>query len=369
MKLKLKTQDFLNLLTKVIPAVSERSTLPILSYFLIEAENNKVKVYANDLEIGIESSIKTTVDKEGSAIIPAKNLLNIVKVIDTSECSFKKLDDNRFELSNEDGSTTFNINGRDKEEFPVLPDLKEERSVVLKAKKLKEGIEKTIFSVSKDESRYVLCGIYLEIDSEEFKMISTDGRRLSFFKGEIEGSHDNFSAIIPTKAINVVDKTIIDDNEDIKISISSNDNQMYFSTGNTVIYSRLIEGDYPNYNQVIPEKPTKTVIAETEEILNATRKMIAITSEKSLAVKCKFKNNIAVISTGPTEVGSGTSTIPVKYSGEEIEMAFNPEFIINTLRVIKSKNIKLSLTTPINPCKITPESKDENYTGVIMPMR
>lgn len=369
MKLKLKTQDFLNLLTTTIPAVSERSTLPILSYFLIEAENNRIKAYANDLEIGIESSMKTTIDKEGSAIIPAKNLVNIVRVIDTEECIFKKINDNQFELSNEDGSTTFSINSRDKEEFPMLPGLKGEKSVVLKAKILKEGIEKTIFSVSKDESRYVLCGIYLEIDSQDFKMISTDGRRLSFYKEKIKDSHDKFSAIIPTKAINVLIKIITDDNQDIKISMSSNDNQINFSFGDTIIYSRLIEGDYPNYTQVIPEKLTKTIVVNTEEILNATRKMIAITNERSLSIKCKFKNNVAIISTGPTEVGSGTSTIPVKYNGEEIEMAFNPEFIINSLKVIKSESVKLGLTTPINPCKITPVSDEENYIGVIMPMR
>ncbi|MFH1416360.1 MAG: DNA polymerase III subunit beta [Elusimicrobiota bacterium] len=369
MKLKLKTHDFLDLLTTVIPAVSERSTLPILSHFLIEAQDNIVKVYANDLEIGIESSMNTIVDKAGSATIPAKNLVNIVKVIDSKECNFKKINNNQFELSTENGNTTFNINGREKEEFPVLPGLKEEKTIVLKAKDLIEGINKTIFSVSRDESRYVLCGIYMEVISGDFKMVSTDGRRLSFYNKKIENNKDNISAIIPTKAINVLDRAITDENADIKISISAKENQIYFSFGNTVIYSRLIEGDYPNYSQVIPDKPTKSIIVKTEDILNATRKMIAVTSERSLAVKCKFKNDSAIISTGPTEVGSGTSTIPVQYKGEEIEISFNPEFIINSLKVIKSEHVKLGLSTPINPCKITPVSDEENYIGVIMPMR
>ncbi len=369
MKLKLNTQNFLELLTTVIPAVSERSTLPILSHFLIEAENNKIKVYANDLEIGIESSMQTTVNKEGSATIPAKNLVNIMRVIDTEECNFEKINNNQFELSTENKNTTFNIIGREKEEFPVLPDLKEEKSIIIKAEKLKESIEKTSFSVSKDESRYVLCGIYMEINSSEFKMVSTDGRRLSFYKEKIEGLKDSINAIIPTKAINVLDRAITDGKEDVKISISSNNNQINFSLGDTIIYSRLIEGDYPNYSQVIPEKSTKVVHAKTEDILNATRKMIAVSSERPMVVKYKFKDNTAIVSTGPTETGSGTSRVPVKYSGDEIEIAFNPEFIISALKAVKSEEIKIGLTTPINSCKITPVSEKENYIGVIMPMR
>lgn len=369
MKIKLNTQQFTELLLSVIPAVSDRSTLPILSHFLLEADNNKIKVYANDLEIGIESSIETTVDKKGSITLPAKNLLNIIRVIDSEECNFKKINDNQFELSTVDGNTTFNINGRDKDEFPILPGIEEDKSFTLDSNKLKEAIKKTIFSVSRDESRYVLCGIYIEVKSNILKIVSTDGRRLSFYQEKLSDKCSNFSAIIPTKAINVIEKSLTDDESNVKISINSNNNQIFFTFNNTVIYSRLIEGDYPNYAQVIPSKQAKSIIVKTDEILNATKKMIAITNERTLSVKYKFKNNKGIISTGPTEIGSGTSVIPIQYNGDEIEIAFNPEFIMNILKVIKSEEVKIELSTPINPCKITPVSNDESYIGVIMPMR
>ncbi|NLB35255.1 MAG: hypothetical protein GX817_05515, partial [Elusimicrobia bacterium] len=133
--------------------------------------------------------------------------------------------------------------------------------------------------------------------------------------------------------------------------------------------SRMIEGDYPNYLQVIPDKPTKTILVNTEALLGATRKMMAVTPEKFVAVKYKFQNNQAILSVVAPDTGSGTSTLDVDYNGEEIEIAFNPDFLINALKAIKSERVSIGLTTPINPGKITPESEDEKYIGVIMPMR
>ncbi len=369
MKLKLKTNKFSNLLALVLPAVSVRSTLPTLSHFLIEAKNDKVKVYATDLEIGIESAISVKIDKEGAATIPARNLTDMVKVLDSEEFVFQKVKESQFEITTTDGNTTFNIMGGEKDEFPVLPEKKEEKSLEIEACKLKEAMEKTIFSVAKDESRYSLCGIYLESDGEKFKMTSTDGRRLSSYEENITKKADEFNAIIPTKAINILDRIIESNEEIVKISMSSSNNQIYFSFGDTIIYSRTIEGEYPNYKRVIPEKTTKNIIIDTQSILNATKKMLAVTTEYALSVNYKFKNNTAVVSVNAPETGSGTNTISVQYDGEEIDIAFNPEFLINILKVIKSDKIKLGLTTSINSGKITPLSKEEKYIGVIMPMR
>lgn len=369
MKLKLKTEEFSNLLATVLPAVSIRSTLPTLSHFLIDAKDGKVSVYATDLEIGIESSISTDIEKEGSVTVPARNLTEMIKVLDSKEFTFQKVSDSQFKIFTSDGNTTFNIIGGEKEEFPVLPKIKKEKSVELKSCKIKEGIEKTISSISKDESRYVLCGIFFECKGDKFKMVSTDGRRLSFYQDKISKKIDDFSAIIPSKAINVLDRTITYSEEPVKISISTSENQIYFSFGNTVIYSRMIEGEYPSYNQVIPERSTKNIIIETQKIIDATKKMLAVTMERAGAVNYKFKSNKAVISVTDPETGSGTSTIPVQYDGEEIEIAFNPEFLINALKVVKSEKIKLGLTTSINSGKITTLSDDEDYVAVIMPMR
>ncbi|MBN2406997.1 MAG: DNA polymerase III subunit beta [Elusimicrobia bacterium] len=369
MKIKLNTNDFSNLLTTVLPAISTRSTLPSLSHFLIDADKDKIKVYATDLEIGIESSISSKeIEKEGALTIPARNLTDIIRVIDSDSVTLNKVKEGKVEISSDDSNTKFNIVCGESEDYPGFPEMKEDRLISIDAKSLKEGIEKTLPSVSKDESRYILCGIYFENDGKELKMVSTDGRRLSYYKGKVKGNSSKFKAIIPTKAINVLEKTLTDEDESVKISINSSENQIYFSFGNTIIYSRLIEGDYPNYGQVIPENTTKNIIVGTEEVLNATKKMIAATVERTTPVKFLFRSNKAVISLQAAD-GSGTSTIPVQYKGDEIEIAFNPEFIINALRVVRSDKVKIGLTTPINPGKIAPESDTELYIGVIMPMR
>jgi len=369
MKFNASTKEFSELLSNVLPAVSTRNTLPSLSHFLVEAKNDTVNIYATDLEIGIESSIKTDVEKEGSATIPARRLADIINVIETETFSLNKITDNQCEIKSSDSNTKFEMLAGEKEEFPVLPEPKEDISAEMEVSKLKEGIEKTIFSVSRDESRYVLCGIFMESDGENFNMVSTDGRRLSMFKTKLEKKSKLFKAIVPTKATSILDRALSGNEEKVKISISRKENQIYFAFGNTIIYSRLIEGDYPNYNQVIPEKSTKVLKIKTSDFYKATRQMTAVTVKSFLAVKYKFAKNKAVVSVNAPEVGSGTSTIDVEYGGDEIEISFNPEYILNMLKVIESSEIKLELTTAINPGKITPLSEKESYIGVVMPMR
>ncbi len=369
MKFTANTAQFSELLTGVLPAVSTRSTLPSLSHFLVEAKSGNVSIYATDLEIGIESSIETNVEKEGAATLPARRLTDIVGVIETEDFALAQTTESQCEIKSTDNKTKFKVMAGEREEFPVIPELKEDISVEIDVERLKEGIEKTIFSVSRDESRYVLCGIFLESDGENLNMISTDGRRLSMFKTKLEGNSKKFKAIVPTKATSILDRALAGDEGKVKINICDKENQIYFSFGSTVIYSRLIEGDYPNYNQVIPEKSTRTVTVETEAIYKATRQMTAVTTKSSLAVKYKFAKNKAVVSVNAPEIGSGTSSIDVEYGGDEIEISFNPEYVINMLKVIKSQKMNIDMTTAINPGKFTPASEDESYTGVIMPMR
>ncbi|MFC2048981.1 DNA polymerase III subunit beta [Elusimicrobiota bacterium] len=368
MKIKLNSNNFLDLLTTVLPAVSNRSTLPSLSHFLINAESNFLKIYATDLEIGIESLLKTNIEKEGKLTIPAKNLTDIIRVIDSEYITLQKINNNKYEISSDDGFTKFNVLCGNVEDYPEFPGVKEDKNLIINTNNLKQGIEKTIFSVSRDESRYILCGLYFENDGKNLRIVSTDGRRLSFYESPILESSNKFKAIIPTKAINILDKLLTDDIETIKISLSASENQIYFSLGNTIIYSRLIEGDYPNYDQVIPENPNKQIKVNTIDILNATKKVMAATIEKSTPVKYIFKNNKSIISLEASD-GSGKSTIPVDYNGDEIEMAFNPEFMINTMKAIKSEKLIIELTSPINPGKFMPDSSKEKYVGVIMPMR
>ncbi|MGM0568312.1 MAG: DNA polymerase III subunit beta [Elusimicrobiota bacterium] len=369
MKFKANTKELSELLSNVLPAISMRNTLPALSHFLVEAKDNTLSVYGTDLEIGIKSSIETKVEEEGEITMPAKKLTDIINVIDTQEISISKVTETECEITAADDSTRFKIMAGDTEEFPILPNLNEDISIEIQVSQLKEGIEKTIFSVSKDESRYVLCGILFESDGENFNMISTDGRRLSMFKSKLGREERKFKAIVPTKATSILERALQKNGDKVKININYKENQIYFTFGRTIIYSRLIEGDYPNYNQVIPDKSNKTIRIATEDMHKATRQMTAVTTRTSLAVKYNFAKDKAVVSVNSPEVGSGICTVPAKNSGDEIEISFNPDFILNILKVIQSEAVDLKLTTSINPGKIIPVSEEESYIGVVMPMR
>jgi DNA polymerase-3 subunit beta len=370
MKLNLKTEEFLNVLSKVLPAASTRSTLPSLSHFLFEAKDDKLKIYATDLEIGIETTIPVDVEKEGTTTIPAKRLYNMISVINSENIILKKENESTYKISDPEGNSTFSIKCSNADDFPKLPDLESEKSAKIDADLLNESIEKTIVSVSKDESRYVLCGVYFESSGDSFNMVSTDGRKLSLYKNKLKEKGDDIKAVIPTNAVNILGKTLKDESDEVSINLNTSENQIDFRSGNTVVYSRLIEGDYPNYKQVIPDKTDKNISINTGELLIATKKMMAVSSEVSHPVTYTFKNNKLILSTQSSDdIGSGTSSIDIEYNGEEIEIAFNPSFITNTLKVIKSDRIILGLTTSINPGKITSASEEENYIGVIMPMR
>ncbi|MDA3792678.1 MAG: DNA polymerase III subunit beta [Elusimicrobia bacterium] len=370
MKLNLKTDEVLNVLSKVLPAASTRSTLPSLSHFLFEAKDDKLKIYATDLEIGIETTIPVDVEKEGTTTIPAKRLYNIVSVIDSETITLKKVNESTYKITDNDGKTTFNIKCSNADDFPKLPDLKSEKKAQIDSDLLMESINKVIVSVSKDESRYVLCGVYFESEGDSFNMVSTDGRKLSLYKNKLKEKGDNIKAVIPTNAVNILSKTLKDEDNEVSINLNISENQIDFRSGNTVVYSRLIEGDYPNYKQVIPEKTDKNITIDTADLLLATKKMMAVSQEVSHPVTYTFKNNKLILSSQSSDdIGSGSSSIDIEYKGKEIEIAFNPSFITNTLKVIKSEKIILGLTTSINPGKITAASGEENYIGVIMPMR
>jgi len=371
MKVICSKDELIKGMQMVQPVVSNKVTLPVLSNFLFETEGNKVKLSATDLEIGINCYIKAEIQKEGAVTIPAKRFADIIKELPDGNIEIKSDDTNQINIKS--AKSKFVLMGIDKKEYPSLPDFPKENTINLKAKVLADMFKKTIFAVSKDEQRYVLNGVYVVAEGGVLKAVSTDGRRLSHIS--LDGIDKKLSqkAIVPTKAVSDILRllTLNDQIEDITIGLS--DNQLAVQAGDITFLSNLIEGTFPNYEQVIPKKMTSKIKLKVADTISAVKQMALLTdnkliSEKSSSVKFSFENNKLYISANTAGLGSGETELDVEYSGAKFDINFNPTYIKEVLQNIDDDNVIFSYTTSQNPVVLVPE-KNDKYINVVMPMR
>jgi len=362
-----KKSELLQGLQTVTSAVSSRNTLPILANILFETENNKLILSGTDLELSIKCEIEANIVNEGSITIPAKKLLEIVRELPETDITIKLNDKNVIYLTC--GKSLFKINGLPKKDFPILPEIKTEKEIILSQKNFNDMIKKTIFSVSSDETRYVLNGVLLSGEKDIIRMVSTDGHRLSFIEKKINNIYEEkLNNIIPAKALNELVKILKDEGE---ISIQINNNQIIFLIDKVVLISRLIEGQFPNFGQVIPKENDKSFTCYTEDIMAATKRVALMASDKSNSVKYSISNNKLLISSNTPEVGEAQEEMDINYSGENIIIAYNAKYVLNVLKNLGSKECLLELSSNLNPGVFKPKGIDEdtNYLCVVMPMR
>jgi DNA polymerase-3 subunit beta len=367
MKIICGKEELLRGVQIVQTVVSPRSTLPVLSNFLLETDKQQIKLSATDLEVGVSCYIKAEVAKEGSITIPAKRFGDIVRELpEDSEIEIRADETNQISIKCKKSS--FVLMGLPKADYPVLPEFPEEKTFTLSKKLLKAMIRRTSFAVSMDETRYVLNGIYLNSDKGTLRLVSTDGRRLAFMTHEGIDKKFDHKAIVPTKAVNEVQRVLSaeEKEEDVKIGIT--ENQIAFRVNNITIISRLIEGAFPNYEQVIPKKHEIQIKLKVKETLSAVRQMALLTSDKASAVKFTFGKNILRISASAQGLGSGEAELEADYQGQVFDIAFNPSFLVDVLKNVDENEVVFELTNSLNPVLIRPVN-DKNYLCVIMPMR
>ncbi len=286
MNLTIAKDQIINGLQAVQNVVSTRTTLPILSNVLLRAENDKVELTATDLDVTITCSVEAKVKRPGSTTIPVKKLFGIVRELGNSELDLEV--DEKNVTSIRSGASFYKINGLSPEEFPPLAKFKDEKKIVLPQDKVKAMMKRTSFAISTDESRYVLNGIFISLKDHKMTMVATDGRRLALVDEEVdvsETSHGEF--IVPAKAVNELNRLLSDKGE---IELRYTDNQAAFTLkdekgGTVLIITKLIEGNYPNYRQVIPNEVKERIPLGREELLHALRRADIMTSEKSNSVK------------------------------------------------------------------------------------
>jgi len=362
MKFSVSKEKLLDGLQTVQNVVSTRTTLPILSNVLLQADEGQLHFTTSDLDVGIRASVEAEVEKTGATTLPARRLLSIVRALPVDEITLEV--DSKNVASIRSGPSFFKILGLPEEEFPPLPKFENAKTFTLRQKDLRDALRKTAYAISTDETRYVLNGILFSFRDSKLTLVATDGRRLALVDIELEfpRNHEG-EVIIPSKAIGELQRLLTDDGE-IKLSIG--DNQAAFEVNGTLLVSKLIEGNYPNYRQVIPAETKERVPLERGIFLDAVNRVSLLSSEKSNSVKLIFtKNNLEITANTP-DVGEARESLPITYKGKDLSIAFNPEFLMAPLKNLTVDEVYLDLIDEMSPGVVKIQGP---FLYVIMPMR
>ena len=362
MKFSVAKDKLLEGLQAVQNVVSTRTTLPILSNVLIRAENGALHFTTNDLDVGMSCSVEAKIEKPGGTTIPARRLAGIVKELPASEVNVEVDGKNVASLSC--GPSFFKMLCLPEDEFPALPKLEKAKAFTLQQKVLKDALRKTSYGISTDETRYVLNGILFSFKENKLTLVATDGRRLALVDLEAEFPRSNeVDVVIPAKCITELQR-ILGEEGDVKLAVG--ENHVSFEAGGKLLVSKLIEGNYPNYRQVIPAESRERITIERELLLNAVRRVSLLSSEKSNSVKLIFtKNNLEIAANTP-EIGEAHESLAISFKGKDFSVAFNPVFLQDPLRALTEDEIHLEVSDEMSPGVIkigTP------FLYVLMPMR
>jgi len=363
MKIQVQKEGISKALQTVQNAINPRATLPILSNILIQTEEKKIKLTGTDLDIGISVIIDADVQTPGAITVPAKRFSDIIREFSEGLIVITAKKNNIVTIESE--NTLFKIIGLPQEEFPKLPEFQENQFITLPQSMLKKMLNMTSFSMSRDETRYILNGTLFAIREDSISLVATDGRRLSLIKKPFEtpkGLTARF--IVPIKTVNELIRTLKDAQEDMKMLYTQN--QILFDLGETTIISRLIEGEYPNYEQVIPKEADDKLVIDREKLLLATKRASLMTTQDSLAVRLDVYKEKVVVSKSTPDIGESKEELKAQYTGGQLSIGFNPNYIIDVLKNIDTETIAVELMGTDKPGVIR---LGDEYTYVVLPMQ
>jgi len=367
MKFSLPKSRLASSLQSILQVVPSKSTLPILTNILIEALENKLKVSATDLDISITATMECAVTKKGSAVLPARILFEIIKELPESEITIEAIN-SRIEIKIPNGS--YKIASISAEDFPKLPAVNNKKEIPVPAKDLVHMIRKTSFACSTDETRPALNGVLWQTKGERMQMAATDGHRLARISSDntkLKGMSQD--VIIPPKVLNLIPKFA--ESGVTEVGIIFGENNIIFTVGDTVLTSRLIEGPYPNFEQVIPSHNDKKLSVNKEELAGAVRRVSILSNTLTHQVKFSLKKNSLSLSTSNADVGGeGRETLECDYSGEAIEIGYNATYITEILSKLDGSDAIFELSSAVAAGIIySPAVPKEDYLCLVMPLR
>jgi DNA polymerase-3 subunit beta len=373
MKFKINQDHFSNGLQQVLNVVGSRATMPILSNVLIEAEEGHISLTTTNLDLGIRCRIKADVSEPGGITLPVRKLATIVRELPQNEVFIETGDNNQAKITS--GGSLFKIMGISTEEFPPLPTFENRHVFELSQTEIVSMLKSVSYGQSNDENRYILNGVYFNFADAKLTLVATDGRRLALTALDTEISEDNAgSLILPAKTVAELERLM---GKGEKVKIAFNDRQAAFEisiddTGDTglvdhlYLVSKIVEGNYPNYRQVIPKETEHRVKIERELMLECVHRAALVTSDKSNSVKLKMSKNLLEITGSSSEFGESHESMAIAYDGPEVQVAFNPQFLMEPLKALTKDEVFFEFKDELSPGLF---KTLDNFICVIMPLR
>ena len=369
MNIKIEKNSIFPILSQIQGILEKRSTLPIFSNILIKTDKkDQIKIYASDSELSFLVQLSAQIKKEGSIVLSGKKLFEIVRELDTEDFELSLGKNQQVHIKQ--ASSSFKINGLNPEDFPSFPVLKQKKKQIFLVEDILEAIDKSLYCVSLDESRYHLTGVFLEQVSSNYRFVATDGHRMSFIDVKAKSKDENLEhgIIIPRKGLQELKKMLAgaDKKEEVEISIEKPRLLVQFK--NQSLNIRLIEGQYPKYKSLLPKQVGQEIIVSTSDFLSALKRIAVLTSARFKGVNFTFSKNSLSIDFSHPEVGSAEEKIACDYQGEELKIRFNSKYILDILNSIHEEKIRIILKDSLSPGLIKASSRD-NYVCLVMPMK
>lgn len=365
MRLCIPQPQLLKNLQIIERVVNDRSTLPILANVLIQTEENELLLTATDLDVGIQCRFPLAPPVEKGAItLPARRLTTIIRELPSEPVTLEAKKNQTAALTC--GGSSFRIPGLPAEDFPAFPATPEGEKLRVPGAVLRELVEKTAYAMSMEETRFILNGALLAAQKDQLTMVATDGRRLALASAPLNGQgRQPLHLVVPSKTIRELGRLLQSDESDDATLAPLKENQLTIRFGSVTIVTRLIDGQFPQYEKVIPAPSKHTVTCNREALINALRRASLMTTATSQAVVFELEPERLIVSKESAEVGSAREELPATYRGERTAIAFNPEFWLDVLKILDGEEVSLEVSGPERPAVI----RQPNFTYLVLPMK
>ena len=354
-------------LTAVAASIPAKTTLPVLANILVETTEKGIRLSGTDLDIAVSTEVTADVESGGAITIPAKKLAEIARELPPSPVRVASSGEQRVTL--DCGRSHFRLLGLPKDEFPSFPTIKFNESWRVRSGELQKLISHTSFAVSTEESRPILNGVLWELRPDEMRMVATNGHRLAKMQVPIKSSGmPSADLIVPPKALEQIRRLFPADEE---LEIARGENHLGFRSPFTAVYTRLIEGPYPNYEQVIPKDNDKHAIADKAALVSALKRMSVIASDQTHRIRMSFNSGMLKFSVQTPDLGDAQDELPVRYEGDQLDIGFNASYLLEILRFMPSDEVKLTFRAPERAATLEPEQWNDpaRYLCLVMPLR
>jgi DNA polymerase-3 subunit beta len=368
MKLTITREQLQEGLVAVAASVPTKTTLPVLANILLEASKDGLRLSGTDLDIAVATTVPASVDQEGAITLPARKLVEIVRELPSAPIRLVASGEQRVTI--ECGRSKFKLLGLPREEFPAFPTVKFDGGWRAPAQDLQKLISHVAFAASTEESRPILNGVLWELRPERMRMVATNGHRLARMDvpTPASGASGTADLIVPPKALEQIRRLFASDDE---IEIAKSDNHLGFRSPSTQVFTRLIEGPYPNYEQVIPRENDKAATADKSALISALRRMSIVASDQTHRIRMGFSNGSCKLSVQTPDLGEAQEEVTVAYDGDPLELGFNASYLLEILKYIPTDEVRMTFKAPERAATCEPVGWDDSasFLALVMPLR